>query len=333
MGLNLSFSNGYPSVSTAVMCAKASMLIQFVLPDLLLMFLSLSPTAGTELAHRERIVWRGEGFPLRFPVLLNPLVSRGGLYEDYLQKISAACAAKQINSEQVHPVSHGHNIQSSGREKGQDVALIDHVRVMEGICESLLTLPKEVKSLRGHIFKLETTVWFVPTYFLLQVITLKRDDGLQDDRLKKSVQKEELLQESEDEPDNKDNTTARKDLGDEFCSDVDEDSPDFFKPSIPISDLDNSTNNVLIPLDSLTSELLVYRFSLSISGNKLKETIVERIKGSLVMFIVQVWDVLEEILSLVWEFASDDQYLVVKVIRVEGSSDEEIIQKSEVFLS
>ncbi|GKC92606.1 hypothetical protein Tco_1158048, partial [Tanacetum coccineum] len=39
MGLNLSFSNGYPSVSTAVMCAKASMLIQFVLPDLLLMFL------------------------------------------------------------------------------------------------------------------------------------------------------------------------------------------------------------------------------------------------------------------------------------------------------
>lgn len=28
MGLNLSFSNGYPSVSTAVMCAKASMLLQ-----------------------------------------------------------------------------------------------------------------------------------------------------------------------------------------------------------------------------------------------------------------------------------------------------------------
>ena len=28
MGSNLSFSNGYPSVSTAVMCAKASMLLQ-----------------------------------------------------------------------------------------------------------------------------------------------------------------------------------------------------------------------------------------------------------------------------------------------------------------
>ncbi|GKB95191.1 hypothetical protein Tco_0981328 [Tanacetum coccineum] len=30
----------------------------------------LSPTAGTELALRERIVWRGEGFPLGFPTLL-----------------------------------------------------------------------------------------------------------------------------------------------------------------------------------------------------------------------------------------------------------------------
>nr|GEV53906.1 homeobox-leucine zipper protein ATHB-15 [Tanacetum cinerariifolium] len=39
MGLNLSFSNGYPSVSTAVMCAKASMLLQNVPPALLLRFL------------------------------------------------------------------------------------------------------------------------------------------------------------------------------------------------------------------------------------------------------------------------------------------------------
>ncbi|GKB89666.1 hypothetical protein Tco_0961938, partial [Tanacetum coccineum] len=36
-------------------------------------------------------------------------------------------------------------------------------------------------------------------------------------------------------------------------------------------------------------------------------------KGSLVMVIEQVWDILEEIISLVWEFASEDQYLVVKV--------------------
>ncbi|XP_024979340.1 homeobox-leucine zipper protein ATHB-15-like isoform X2 [Cynara cardunculus var. scolymus] len=39
MGLNLSFSNGYPSVNTSVMCAKASMLLQNVPPALLLRFL------------------------------------------------------------------------------------------------------------------------------------------------------------------------------------------------------------------------------------------------------------------------------------------------------
>ncbi|KAD2394002.1 hypothetical protein E3N88_40979 [Mikania micrantha] len=39
MGLNLSFSNGYPSVNTAVLCAKASMLLQNVPPALLLRFL------------------------------------------------------------------------------------------------------------------------------------------------------------------------------------------------------------------------------------------------------------------------------------------------------
>ncbi|KAI3775087.1 hypothetical protein L1987_49655 [Smallanthus sonchifolius] len=39
MGLNLSFSNGYPSVNTSVLCAKASMLLQNVPPALLLRFL------------------------------------------------------------------------------------------------------------------------------------------------------------------------------------------------------------------------------------------------------------------------------------------------------
>ncbi|KAI3803387.1 hypothetical protein L1987_31538 [Smallanthus sonchifolius] len=39
MGLNLSFSNGYPSVNTSILCAKASMLLQNVPPALLLRFL------------------------------------------------------------------------------------------------------------------------------------------------------------------------------------------------------------------------------------------------------------------------------------------------------
>ncbi|KAM7475998.1 hypothetical protein LguiB_023241 [Lonicera macranthoides] len=39
MGLNLSFANGFPSVSNAVLCAKASMLLQNVPPAILLRFL------------------------------------------------------------------------------------------------------------------------------------------------------------------------------------------------------------------------------------------------------------------------------------------------------
>ncbi|GAU24732.1 hypothetical protein TSUD_355610, partial [Trifolium subterraneum] len=39
MGLNLSFGNGFPSVSNAVLCAKASMLLQNVPPAILLRFL------------------------------------------------------------------------------------------------------------------------------------------------------------------------------------------------------------------------------------------------------------------------------------------------------
>ncbi|KAK7260468.1 hypothetical protein RIF29_26536 [Crotalaria pallida] len=39
MGLNLSFANGFPSASNAVLCAKASMLLQNVPPAILLWFL------------------------------------------------------------------------------------------------------------------------------------------------------------------------------------------------------------------------------------------------------------------------------------------------------
>ncbi|GKD51029.1 hypothetical protein Tco_1280005 [Tanacetum coccineum] len=126
------------------------------------------------------------------------------------KKSSATRAAKQKDSEAVHLVLHGRNNQSSDREKGRDAALIDRVRDLEGICESLLRLPKEVKSLRGCIFKLETLiqVWFVQTLFLLQAITLKRDGVQKKEKLKKFFQKEDLLHDtSEEEPNNKDDTS------------------------------------------------------------------------------------------------------------------------------
>ncbi|GKD29632.1 hypothetical protein Tco_1240410 [Tanacetum coccineum] len=115
------------------------------------------------------------------------------------KKSSATRAAKQKDSEEVHPVLCGRNSQSSGREKGRDATLIDRVHDLEGICERLLRLPKEVKSLRGCIFKLET---------LIQAITLKRDGVQKKEKLKRFFQKEDLLQDtSEEEPDNKDDTS------------------------------------------------------------------------------------------------------------------------------
>ncbi|GKC89588.1 hypothetical protein Tco_1150237 [Tanacetum coccineum] len=110
-------------------------------------------------------------------------------------------AAKQKDNEKFHPVLRG-------REKGRDAALIDRVRDLDGICERLLTLPKEIKSLKVRIFKLETIIQFslYPT-----VITLKREGVQKEENLKKFFQKEELLQDiSDDEPDNKDDTSSEK---------------------------------------------------------------------------------------------------------------------------
>ncbi|GKA49763.1 phospholipase-like protein, partial [Tanacetum coccineum] len=81
-----------------------------------------------------------------------PPVSIGGLYGEYLNKRSAARATKQKDNREFHPGLRG-------RQKGREAALIDRVRDLEGLCESLLTLPKEVKSLRGHIFKLESIIY------------------------------------------------------------------------------------------------------------------------------------------------------------------------------
>ncbi|GKB73220.1 phospholipase-like, aminotransferase-like mobile domain protein [Tanacetum coccineum] len=87
----------------------------------------------------------------------SPPVSIGGLYGEYLNKRSAARVAKKKSSEEFH---HG----LCGREKHREAALIDRVRDLEGICESLLTLPKAVKSLRGRIFKLESIIQDCPDF-------------------------------------------------------------------------------------------------------------------------------------------------------------------------
>ncbi|GJW56149.1 retrovirus-related pol polyprotein from transposon TNT 1-94 [Tanacetum coccineum] len=134
----------------------------------------------------------------------SPPVFIGGLYGEYLNKRSAARVAKQKDSEEFH---HG----LRGRQKGQEAALIDRVRDLEGLCESLLTLPKEVKHLRGRISKLES---------IILVITLKTNRIEKDESLNKfGPQIEDLLKStSEDEPYIKDNTSkiVEKDVGDVY---------------------------------------------------------------------------------------------------------------------
>nr|GEY89348.1 type IV inositol polyphosphate 5-phosphatase 3 isoform X2 [Tanacetum cinerariifolium] len=65
----------------------------------------------------------------------SPPVSIGGLYVEYLNKRSATRAAKKKSNEDPHP-----------SECVREASLIDHVRDLESICETLLTLPKESTS-------------------------------------------------------------------------------------------------------------------------------------------------------------------------------------------
>nr|GEX89264.1 putative reverse transcriptase, RNA-dependent DNA polymerase [Tanacetum cinerariifolium] len=76
----------------------------------------------------------------------SPPVSIGELYRQYLNKISATRTRKKKSSKEFHT-------SVCGREKGREASLIDRVHDLEGISETLLTLSKEVKSLRGRIFK------------------------------------------------------------------------------------------------------------------------------------------------------------------------------------
>nr|GEU45748.1 hypothetical protein [Tanacetum cinerariifolium] len=102
-------------------------------------------------------------------------------------------AAKKKSSEDLHP-----------SECVREASLIDRVRDLECICETLLTLPKEVKSLRGRIHKLEIIIQ--STFYPLRVF--KKQETLKIDvpQIKYYLQST-----SEDEPCIKDQTSHKPD--------------------------------------------------------------------------------------------------------------------------
>nr|GEV20024.1 hypothetical protein [Tanacetum cinerariifolium] len=116
-----------------------------------------------KLEHLDGLRKNPNHFPRYSYAPKSPPISIKGLYGEYLNKRSASHAAKQKDSGEFH-------IGLRGRHKGRETALIDRVRDLEGLCESLLTLPKEAKRLRGRIFKFEDIIQdfngHVPSVFM-----------------------------------------------------------------------------------------------------------------------------------------------------------------------
>ena len=74
-----------------------------------------------------------------------PVVSRGGLFEDWLRK-RAELRAKMHEIDNEVPAPHAkHTLQ-------------DRVRTLQGICNGFMLLPAEVNSLRSRVHKLETII-------------------------------------------------------------------------------------------------------------------------------------------------------------------------------
>nr|GEU96274.1 phospholipase-like protein [Tanacetum cinerariifolium] len=124
----------------------------------------------------------------------SPSVFIGGLYGEYINKRLATRAAKKKSSEDFHP-----------SECVREASLIDRVRELKCICETFLTLLKEVKSLRGRIHKLESIIQsiFYPSRVVEKQETLKKVVSQIEDYLQST---------SEDEPDIQDHASPKQDV-------------------------------------------------------------------------------------------------------------------------
>nr|GEY35865.1 hypothetical protein [Tanacetum cinerariifolium] len=72
-----------------------------------------------------------------------------GLFGAYLKTLSLACTRREKDGD----------AESGCQTSTKEVSLKDHVKAMEGLCTSLMILPKEIKSLKARVYKLETNYW------------------------------------------------------------------------------------------------------------------------------------------------------------------------------
>ncbi|GKC35456.1 phospholipase-like, aminotransferase-like mobile domain protein [Tanacetum coccineum] len=88
-----------------------------------------------------------------------PPVEYGGLFGAYLKKLSLARTRREKDGD----------AESGCQTSTKEVSLKDRVKAMEGLCTSLMILPKEIKSLKARVYKLET---------IINVITKKKESNL-----------------------------------------------------------------------------------------------------------------------------------------------------------
>ncbi|GJR11054.1 phospholipase-like, aminotransferase-like mobile domain protein [Tanacetum coccineum] len=90
---------------------------------------------------------------------LAPPVEYGGLFGAYLKILSLARTHREKDGD----------AESGCQTSTKEVSLKDRVKAMKDLCTSLMILPKEIKSLKARIYKLET---------IINVITQKKESNL-----------------------------------------------------------------------------------------------------------------------------------------------------------
>ncbi|GJV52538.1 phospholipase-like, aminotransferase-like mobile domain protein [Tanacetum coccineum] len=99
-----------------------------------------------------------------------PPVEYGGLFGAYLKKLSLARTRREKDGD----------AESGCQTSTKEVSLKDRVKAMEGLFNSLMILPKEIKSLKAYVNKLETIINMVNFSDLGDKYWSDKDDALDD---------------------------------------------------------------------------------------------------------------------------------------------------------